>query len=226
MKKIKKGHTLILLLLLGLCLINCTSKPPEIERILHQLNYVLDRETNRISQKLTLFIMPEDTDGIDDLANLYLIHDESELFWTLKKESWLTSESKGSLWIGSNSFCMPDDSDLPSGEYRVLLMDLGGGTDESSFNSSMNDIDRTLLSFPLSEVRDNTIYVTSIYSANEIWIYEADDQFKISLPIGGKGILLSSIFSRVPDLSKKFTYCVYAYDGKKELGLIHGPFFP
>jgi hypothetical protein len=226
MKKIKKNHALILLSLLGLCVISCTSKPPEIHRVLHQLNYVLDRETNRISQKLTLFIVPEDTDGMDDLAYLYLIHDEGELFWTLKKESWLTSESIGSLWIGSNSFCMPDDSDMPSGEYRILLMDLGGGTDESSFNLQASNVDRTLLSFPLSEVRDNTIHVTSIYSANEIWIYEADNQFKISLPIGENGISFSSIFSRVPDLSKKFTYYVYTHDKPGELGLIHGPFFP
>jgi hypothetical protein len=209
MKKIKKNHALILLSFLGLCVISCTSKPPEIHRVLHQLNYVLDRETNRISQKLTLFIVPEDTDGMDDLAYLYLIHDEGELFWTLKKESWLTSESIGSLWIGSNSFCMPDDSDMPSGEYRILLMDLGGGTDESSFNLQASNVDRTLLSFPLSEVRDNTIHV-----------------FKISLPIGENGISFSSIFSRVPGLSKKFTYYVYTHDKPGELGLIHGPFFP
>jgi hypothetical protein len=119
-------------LLFALLLPACVGKPPEILRLQWQLVLVSDQELGREFITLSLFVRPNDPDGFDDLAELYLINDEQELFWKLPSDSWQKSAGT-EPWIGSNGVRLPDGSPLPAGEYRVLLRDVGGDSVEQSF---------------------------------------------------------------------------------------------
>ena len=205
-------------------LLGCTSRPPQISRTFHQLNVFMDRERNRVVQKLSVHAVPEDPDGLEDLGALYLIHDEAELFWELDSDSWQSCEAQGSVWIGSNGFTMPDGSDFPAGEYRVLIVDMSGESAEESFFLEDPGIDAKSLAFPYAEVGDGLIEIASSYQGNEIWVY--DSQFRLSIPVGEGGLTLRSLRSRIPDLAENFFFYVYAFDAGKQIGVVSGPYYP
>jgi hypothetical protein len=202
----------------------CTSRPPQISRSFHQLNYFYDRALNRVVQKLSIHMIPEDPDGLEDLAAMYLIHDEAELFWELDKDSWLNREAQGSVWVGSNGFTMPDGSNFPPGEYRVLIVDLSGESAEESFFLDDPGIDAASLSFPRAAVEGDLIEIASSYQSNELWVY--DPQFRLSIPVGPRGLTVRSLRSRIPDLAETFFFYVYAFDGAKQIGVVSGPYYP
>ncbi len=98
--------------------------------MLWQVTLVDDRELDAHYTALSLFVRPDDPDGFDDLAELYLIDDQEELFWRLDPDTWQKSGS-GDSWIGSNGLVLPDGAPLPAGEYRLLLRDLAGNPPNS-----------------------------------------------------------------------------------------------
>jgi hypothetical protein len=204
--------------------LGCTSRPPRISRTFHQLNLFVDRERDRVVQKLSIHVIPDDPDGLEDLAALYLIHDEAELFWELDSDSWQNREAQGSVWIGSNGFTMPDGSDFPAGEYRVLIVDLSGESAEETFFLEDPGIDAESLAFPRAKVENELIEITSSHQGNEIWVY--DSQFRLSIPVGERGLTLRSLRSRIPDLAENFSVYVYAFDAGKRVGLVSGPYYP
>lgn len=111
----------------------CETSPPE----LYELQWLLldfdDRELGRRYESLSLFVRAGDEDGADDLDELYVILDDAELFWRLTAATWTRSEQGGAAWIGSNALSMPGREPFPAGEYRLLLLDLGGQRDTARF---------------------------------------------------------------------------------------------
>jgi hypothetical protein len=204
--------------------VGCTSRPPEILRVFHQLNYVYDPGRDGIVEKLSVHVVADDPEGLDDLATLYLINDEAELFWTVESGSWLQREAEGSTWIGSNGFSTPDGSDLPVGEYRVLLADMSGETAEATIRLEQKTSERSALRFPGAAVRDGTINLTGPHATAEIWVY--DTQFRRSFRVAREGLALSRIRAAVPELAESFSFYVYVFDNRREVGLVSGPFTP
>ena len=200
----------------------CTSRPPEIMRVFHQINYVRDPAENRIVQKLSVHVVADDPEGRDDLAALYLINDEAELFWTVESGGWLEREGEGSTWIGSNGFSTPDGGDLPNGEYRVLLADMSGETAEATFRLEQQSVDRSQLRFPGAAIREGTITVTGPYAVAEIWVYDAE--FQRSFRVTQSGLALSRIYAALPELPQSFTFYTYVFDSRREVGLVSGPY--
>ncbi len=209
-----------------LALYGCSGSPPEVLDLDFQVNAVKDRERDIVSQKLSLFILPSDPDGYEDLDIIYIIHDSEELYWSLRSDEWQKVTRGGDTWIGSNSICMPNNSDLPSGRYRILLKDLSGEKAEERIFIKKRDIITQSISFPDSEVRDGRIFVTGDYKETEILVYEREELFKSSFLYRDEGISLEELFSTIKDLSYDFVYYLYAYDREHDMGIIAGPYSP
>ena len=111
----------------------CETSPPELYEFRWLLQDFDDRELGRRYESLSLFVRAGDPDGADDLDELYLIFDGAELFWRLTPDTWTRSEHDGATWVGSTSISMPGEEPFPAGEYRLLLLDLGGQRDENRF---------------------------------------------------------------------------------------------
>ena len=122
-----------LLTLLCALLAACETSPPE----LYELQWLLvdfdDRELDRRYESLSLFVRAGDADGLDDLDEIYLIFDTGELFWRLTASTWTRTDRAGEPWIGTTSLTMPGQQPFPAGEYRLLLLDLGGQRDAMRF---------------------------------------------------------------------------------------------
>ena len=114
-------------------LAGCETSAPE----LYELEWVLvdfdDRELDRRYERLSVFVRAADADGLEDLDELYVIHDAGELFWRATADTWTRAERDGATWIGAASLAMPGEQPFPAGEYRVLLIDAGGERDRSRF---------------------------------------------------------------------------------------------
>jgi hypothetical protein len=121
-------HAGALLLLFLLALAACTPRPPEILRVEVEVRLVTDRVAGRDYEQLSLFVQGEDPDGFEDLDEVVLLNDQSGLFWRIDRNSWVVV--RGGAWMGSAALTMPLLGAFPRGEYRILIYDAGGNSEE------------------------------------------------------------------------------------------------
>jgi hypothetical protein len=90
-----------------------------------------------IEERLSFFIIAEDDDGIENLAELYLYHDREGLRWLFTSADWLHLSEEETTWIGSHAIVMPDNEPLPRGQYRAVLVNRAGRKIERHFTLDM-----------------------------------------------------------------------------------------
>ncbi|TVQ37162.1 MAG: hypothetical protein EA384_12940 [Spirochaetaceae bacterium] len=117
-------------LLTAWLLVSCTGAPPELVGVELSLEYVDNFDLDRRYEQLTLYALVRDQDGFADIRELYLIHDEAELYWHFDPDSWTHRRLAGENWIGFDGLTMGDWSALPRGRYRVVVIDASGEQDE------------------------------------------------------------------------------------------------
>lgn len=122
-----------LLLLLSLAaLLSCTVAPPQVLDSRVEMQLVDDRDLGRVYPQLSVFLLAEDGDGVGDLELLYVIHDESRLYWRFRSDSWQRIEYGGNTWVGFSGLTMADYGSFPAGQYRLLIIDRAGERDETT----------------------------------------------------------------------------------------------
>jgi hypothetical protein len=213
-----------LFLLSAALLGSCAGKPPEILRVLWQVTLVDDRELDARYTAVSLFVRPNDPDGIDDLAELYLLNDAEQLFWKLDPDTWQKSGS-GEPWIGSNGLSLPDGSPFPPGEYRLLLRDLGGDSAEQSLELpavGQAELERLL---PRVEMRAGEIRVQGRGLARQLWLYDAKGDYLTIRPMAGNSQSIADLLAAHPQLVAGFRFKVYVASGRQSIGALSGPYF-
>ena len=126
---------------------------------------------------LSIFILVEDEDGISDIESLYIIHDESELFWKQISDTWTTKVISGKNWVGSNRISMNDNSSLPSGKYRIMVIDKAGDRDSLTINIASRMLELPdVSSFPELIIGPDII-IDSGFSDNTLRVY--DEQMEL-----------------------------------------------
>jgi hypothetical protein len=203
---------------------SCAGKPPEILRVLWQVTLVDDRELDARYVALSLFVRPDDPDGFDDLAELYLIDDAGELFWRLDPDNWLKSGS-GEPWIGGNGLRLPDGSPFPAGEYRLLLRDLGGESAEQTLRLPAVGLQELERLVPRVEVSAGEIRVQGRGLTRQLWLYDAKANFLGIRPLAGNSQPVSDLLAAHPQLAGGFRFKVYVASGRQSIGALSGPYF-
>lgn len=112
---------------------SCTGGAPEVLYPDTRRALVRDPASGEIAEVLRLYVAVRDPDGADDPARIFIVHDDSELFWELSRESWISFEYAGDQWYGVPEIRMPDGGDLPRGAYRLMVEDAGLSRGESTF---------------------------------------------------------------------------------------------
>jgi hypothetical protein len=194
----------------------CETSAPE----LYELQWVLvdfdDRDLDRRYERLSVFVRAADADGLEDLEELYVIHDGGELFWRTTADTWTRDERDDATWIGAASLAMPGEQPFPAGEYRVLLIDAGGERDTSRFL-----IPEQRNATPLPEVRQSGgTFAVSGEADYNLWIV-SEGVLRESVAAGGEVDLAGDeyrsgiryevyVFGKLPDADK---------------GALSGPYF-
>ncbi len=203
----------------------CSGSPPEIQRVFAEPILIPDTHAGTDMEKLSVFLVASDPDGMEDLTNLYVIQDKAELYWTLDSKSWVTATAEGESWIGSNNLSLPGGAPLPGGDYRVILEDAGGNTVEQTFTLPEEVGSPSKASYPTASVKDDVIRVSSSFPGQEVWVFGRDGRFllRFSADPSALPLTIKGIATNYPNLAQGFTYWAYAYDAKDGLGLMSGP---
>jgi hypothetical protein len=206
-------------------MLSCTGQPPEILRVIWQVNLVEDLEQNLTYQSLSLFVKPNDPDGFEDIEDLHLINDEQELFWRLDGETWAQSGAEQEIWIGSNSLKMPDGASFPAGEYRILLRDVGGDSAEQTFRLRRVSSKQARSYLPRVRVAEGRIQVAGEAATYQLWVYDNSGRYVASFPISENPLTVEAIINSQPALREGFTFKVYGMAEDRNLGVNSGPYY-
>ena len=213
---------LVILTALSLLLISCSGAVPEIGQVVWQVNFLRTPSELSEHQELSVFMLIEDEDGIADIESIYLIHDELELFWKLNPGTWNQKVLGGKNWIGSNSIRMSDRSDLPSGNYRLVVIDKAGERDSRDFNISRNMLDVKNSEYFPELVIGSDIVINSKFSDNTLWIYDESMEILKNIQIETGRISMDIINNDTANKARWVS--IYSFDAENGIGLIRGPY--
>ncbi len=202
----------------------CVGKPPEILRLSWQTILVDDRELGLDYASLSLFVYPNDPDGIDDLSELYLINDREQLYWAMDSSSWQRGGSGAEIWIGANGIRLPDGSPLPAGEYRVLLRDVGGSSTEQTIRLQAFSIKQARPFLPQVVVRDRTIRINGKARPFQLWLYDRDGRYVAVRAVQGGLQAIDELLAAHPTLTGGFRFRVYAPLRQEHAAVLSGPY--
>jgi hypothetical protein len=147
---------------------SCSGSEPKISYGFMEL--VFYQEKDRPEEHFSFFIIPEDDDGIENIAELYLYHDKEQLRWTILPEDWVILEQDGKTWIGSRAIAAGDAGTLPRGLYRAVLVNKGGEKSERSFTFDAPEENR--FPFPSLTIENGEYRVSSSYPVNRFICYD------------------------------------------------------
>lgn len=208
-------------------ILGCSEDPPAIQQIYVQLNVFDDREKETVYESLSLWVHPQDEDGIEDIEYLYIIHDDQELVWVLESETWDMEQRPGENWIGSNEVIMPDLSPLPRGEYRVIVADAAGERDERRAYLSQNEDLLRRIRLPEISVENETVDIAGLNDRSfHLWIYDQNGSYKNSFTPSADQLRFEEFLPRGGDGEYADNFFIYTYDHDEGCGIRSGPFYP
>jgi len=120
--------------------LSCSSGSPELRSENVKVLRV-EGADGTFSERLSVFVSYEDSDGPADFGYLTVTHDESGLSWTINSEQVEVRQRGKDRWIGSNILAGPAGSTIPTGSYTIVASDLAG-------NESTAEISVTKQTFP------------------------------------------------------------------------------
>ncbi len=226
-KKLDHPLLSILISIVFLVLVTaCAGAPPRISQLFWQVDVVRNLDEERQHEELTLFLMIDDADGIDDLNEVLLIHRDQELVWRIDPDELRRVRREGELWMGVNGIQMNDESPLPRGQYTVEVTDRAGEKDESEFflgrdiaGHLRGDLDPGL--FPVLDAAGSVI-TGSAEEQVSIFFYDQEGAFLRSETIAVSSFNRQVLQQwRASDIGSVW---LHSYKAAEGYGLVSGPF--
>jgi hypothetical protein len=162
---------IFLVLFAGALAVSCSRSEPKISFGTLRLVWYAPREAGGAEERYTFFVLPEDDDGFEDLADLYLYHDREGLYWHFTPEDWVHFSYDGKEWIGSRGIAMNAGESLPRGQFRAVVVDQGGEKSERTFTFDAPAGAR--YPFPQFSVNRGRYTANSRYPGNFVIFYDA-----------------------------------------------------
>jgi len=167
---VKRISPVLLILFLA---VSCSRAEPKIAFGFIELVYYQERD--KPHERFSFFIIPEDEEGVENLADLYLYHDREQLRWHIKSEDWISLVQDGKTWIGTRSITIGEDEILPRGQYRAVLVNKGGEKSERNF--SFDAPEQPRFPFPTLEISNGQYMVNSMYPSNRLVCYDEQGNY-------------------------------------------------
>jgi hypothetical protein len=214
------GTSLIGLLAMLLAIsatVSCTSKPPEfVSMTARVIAVAVDADGGR-EERLSFFSSVADGDGVGDIEYLFLVHDASELSWTLDQDSWVRHEEGTSVWIGSNGLRAPAGI-IPRGRYRAVLVDRAGERVERSVMVSAPGTGEYAL--PSVNAEGDSVSVRSPYPVNTALFLDPGGNVVGSASVGTGRTPLDTLMRGGTWRTSADYIAVYGFDPKAETGFM------
>jgi hypothetical protein len=162
--------------------VSCSRTSPKITFGTLRLVYYDAGRENAAAERFSFFVLPEDDDGIEDIADLYLHHDREGLVWHITSDEWLTFNIEEKTWIGSRQIAIAEGERLPRGQFRAVLVDKGGERSERNFTFDAPEDSR--YPFPYFSVENGRYRVDSKYPAHYLVCYDNGGNYVMTQPLG------------------------------------------
>jgi hypothetical protein len=161
--------------------VSCSRTSPEISFGTLRLVYHASGQGDAAEERFSFFVLPEDDDGLEDIADIYLYHDQDGLVWHITSDEWLTFDIDGKTWIGSRQISMVDGEGLPRGQFRAVLVDKGGERSERNFTFDAPEDPR--YPFPYFSVEQGRYRFESNYPEHYLICYDGGGNYVTTQPI-------------------------------------------
>ena len=206
----------IFTVLIAAALSSCAVNPPGFVSTSHRLVVQAVNGTGQREERLSFFASLRDQDGIDDIEYLYILHDESELLWTLTLDNWVRRDEGDSVWLGSNGLEPGDDGLMPRGRYRAVVVDKAGERDERVFNLSA-PVTLTY-ALPVLGLAGNQLTLNSPYQVNTLFFLDPADNPVKTVGINPGTSSLDALWGDSSWRTAAYTIRAYGFDPKAETG--------
>lgn len=118
---------------------SCSLNKPSVSFITYK-RVIIELDSGRLVEKLSLFLRFNDEDGTDDYESMTLIKKGEGFYWHVTRDSSYffksNEDSKSSFLVGTNKISYPFGK-IPLGDYELLVSDMQGNKVRSFF--SIND---------------------------------------------------------------------------------------
>ncbi len=202
----------------------CSPSKPAILQNFSQLNYTWDRSWDSAQETLTVFIHPENKDGLEQLDALYIVNDEAELYWTLGGETWTRIERPGETWLGANLLRLPGSKVLPRGNYRILLTTRSGEKERASFTIDSPSITTYPGTWPQVSVVAGEVFVSQAPANYVVWVYGTEGRLLTQIVMDQPRFPLEVIQANPAVSNAGISVWLYWLEEKLGVGVQTGPF--
>jgi hypothetical protein len=113
-------------------LASCSSANPQIKGKSVKVVRV-EGADGTFAERLSVFILYEDSDGPADFGSIAINHDETGLSWTIGPDRAEVRLRGKDRWVGSNILAGPAGGEIPRGEYTIVANDLAGNESIAEF---------------------------------------------------------------------------------------------
>jgi hypothetical protein len=169
--------------------LSCSNVEP---RILYGSIEMVYYETDgKPEERFSFFVIPEDDDGIENLAELYLYHDRDGLRWLINPDNWVSFQNEEQTWIGSRGIAMIEGGALPRGQYRAVLVNKGGEKTERTISFDAPEDPR--FPFPSFTIADGNYSLESRYPRNHFICYDVQGNFVRTVELKDREGSISSL---------------------------------
>ncbi|TVR90455.1 MAG: hypothetical protein EA428_08520 [Spirochaetaceae bacterium] len=214
--------TYLSLLLPFLLLLSCTAETPQVLQVQSRVTIrPTGSEHATGPEELSVFALVQHGDGFEDIEELYIAHDEGELYWRLTRESW-THHNENGNWIGSERLRAPAGEGIAPGRYRVIVVDVGGDEAETAFFVAP---DRgPVLSVPRLVVVDDRLLLESPVSPVTVAVFDRAGGALLEREVREPGELAAGgNISVSADVQPGRDLYLSYYDEERERGVVVGP---
>ncbi|MDR2095281.1 MAG: hypothetical protein LBP76_07160 [Treponema sp.] len=169
--------------------LSCSNVEP---RILYGSIELVYYETDgEPEERFNFFVIPEDDDGIENLAELYLYHDHDGLRWLIREDDWVRFQHEDQTWIGSRSIAMTEGGVLPRGQYRAVLVNKSGEKTERFISFDVPEEPR--FPFPSFSIAEGGYSFESRYPRNHFICYDSQGNFVGTVELKNREGSISSL---------------------------------
>jgi len=198
---------------LGLLATGCGVKAPEIAAVEWRVES-RPFEGGEPYESLSVFGDLKDEEGLDNIVELWIVNDDSELSWKLTDADWVKATEGSDTWFGASALAQADFSALPRGSYRLVAIDAGGQRTEREFRVSGSFPDRKS---PTVSLAGGTLAVRSDWPETLALAFDSAGTLisTPAAPSAGASLAVafgSDVASRASELG------VYGYDPATRMG--------
>ena len=159
---------IIAVICLVLILLSCSQAEPTI--LFGFIESVYYQGKDKPEERFSFFVLSEDDDGIENLAELYLYNDREGLRWLIDSNDWIQHTEDEKTWIGSRAIAMFENTALPRGQYRAVLVNKGGERTERTF--TFDGPEEPPHIFPVFTINSGVYTINSEYPVNHLICYD------------------------------------------------------